>query len=214
MVSCASFPTVHEYSILISVLRLKDNSFSRLRPSLDLFTHMMERFRICPRFKEFVMSFGAKIKEYDYSTPACKIRISPMSSPSPNPSGAVENLQMLECLYGFRYVASTNSYHTKDPWSIRQIAVYQSYDFSTRKVVWIVVGASLPAEMLLRSRMKTGSDKPSVVDVFSLHASFLDMSLANWRWLLQNLTEKVQKVVRHLSVPTKCTTNASSSITK
>jgi len=153
---------------------------------------MMERIRVCPRFKEFVMSFGAKTNEYDYSTPACKIRTSSTSSPLSYPSGVAENLQRLECLYGFRYAASTND---DDPWSMRQIAVYQNYDFSARKVVWTVVGASQPAEKLLRTRMETSSDKPSIVDVFSLHASLLDMSLADWRRFLWDLTEKVQKVV-------------------
>ena len=184
--------TLREYSIFSSVLRFTLNSFSRISPSLGLFTHMMERIRICPRFKEFVMSFGTKTNEYDYSSPACKIRTSPTSSQLSHQSGVAENLQRLECLYGFRYVASTND---DDPWSIRQVAVYQNYDFSARKAVWTVVGASQPAEKLLRSRMETSSDKPSIVDIFSLHASLLDMSLADWRRLLWDLTEKVQKVV-------------------
>jgi len=41
----------------------------------------MDCFSINPRFKEFVMSFGYKNKEYDFAPPACRFRLLyPLSS--------------------------------------------------------------------------------------------------------------------------------------
>jgi hypothetical protein len=143
---------------------------------------MMAALEICPRFREFVTYFGFKPEEYEYSSPSVHY--------------VSNDTQTLECLYSFRYAADNGKRDPeKDPWSIRQTAIYQRYDFNTAKVIWVGVGASQEAEALMHSHLKGGSQRSSVSDIFTLHASLIKVSLADWRGLLLDVKKKVQKLV-------------------
>lgn len=184
----------------ISLLRFTEHSNSRLSPTQAFFEHLMVKFQISPRFYDFVQSFGFKEKEYDYSVPACKLRISPRVWASPYESitglpNASNELLKLECLYGFRYAADNGTRDSgKDRWSIRQTAIYQSYDPRTNKFVWVGIGVSNDVENALRTYLNARS-KTSVLDAFVLHADILDISIRDWRWLLSEITEKVEELV-------------------
>lgn len=147
------------------------------------------------------MYFGFKSKEYEYTSPTCKMWISPNRSRNlggshPLVHSVSNDTQIMECLYSFRYAADNGKRDPEqDCWSIRQTALYQRYDFRTAKVVWVGIGVSRDAEALIHTHLKGESQKSSILDIFVLHTSLIHASLADWRWLLLDVKKKVQKLV-------------------
>jgi len=185
-----------------SFLRHTSNSNSRLSPSKHLFDGLVGKYDISPRFQEFVMSFGFKRKEYDYAPPASKVRIyedktTRLDSSKDFISDQASILQKFECMYGFRYAANNGSSdpERRDPWSMRQTAVYQSYWPTRKRTIWVIIGASASVELLV-DRYLAVSHQIALPYQFTLHAVMIEVSLAEWRWYLRDLTERVQKLVR------------------
>ncbi|OAG07883.1 uncharacterized protein CC84DRAFT_1140220 [Paraphaeosphaeria sporulosa] len=105
----------------------------------------------------------------------------------------------LRLCYNLRSVEPSGS-DPQIPWSIRQCAVYHSYDIQTGRALWVTVkGNELikeriqDEEMLLpftqaKSRPETFS---STLDV---HLMLCDWASENWRWYLNDLERKVQRL--------------------
>lgn len=78
---------------------------------------------------------------------------------------------------------------------MRQTAVYQQYDASTGRTIWIFIGASPDMEDRVDRYMLSDSQLPAIAP-FSLHLAMVETSLAGWRWYLAEMTERVQQQVR------------------
>ncbi|KAF2503366.1 hypothetical protein BU16DRAFT_521949 [Lophium mytilinum] len=169
----------------IFFIRFTRNSNSRLSPSQTLFDGLLHKFSINPRFKEFVMSFGQKNKEYDFAPPTCRFRYSK--------GGKAMRTKQYECAYGLRYVADNGNVNGKERWSVRQYAVYQRYDPSRRQNIWIFIGipksSSLERHIIAYTRRQEASDP---TQAFALHLTMIEASLVEWRWYLNDMTQRVQ----------------------
>jgi hypothetical protein len=84
------------------------------------------------------------------------------------------------------------------PWSIRQVAIYHTFDFETGNAVWITVKGNTQikkriTELLKPSKSRTNS---SVGDAFSetlrIHLLLCNWALENWRWYINDLERSVQ----------------------
>ncbi|KAF2454562.1 hypothetical protein BDY21DRAFT_352121 [Lineolata rhizophorae] len=154
----------------------------RLSPSHKLFESLLNHFSITSRFKEFAMSFGFKQREDDFAPPACKFRLLHSGS----------TIGGYECCYGFRYVAeNATGDQKKEKWSVRQTAVYQKYEKTLERCIWVVIGASADAEARI-DRFLHSAINTCATDPFALHLTLLENSLAEWRWYLADLSERVQ----------------------
>ncbi|KAF2805158.1 uncharacterized protein BDZ99DRAFT_574767 [Mytilinidion resinicola] len=166
-------------------IRFTRNSNSRLSPSQALFDGLLHKFSVNPRFKEFVMSFGQKNKEYDFAPPTCRFRFSK--------GDKAMKTKQYECLYGLRYVADNGNVDGKERWSVRQYAVYQRYDPSRSQNVWIFIGipkrSSLERHIIAYTRRQDNSDP---AQAFALHLTMIEASLVEWRWYLNDMTQRVQ----------------------
>jgi hypothetical protein len=182
-------------------LQFTVNSLTRISPSLPLFEGLMSTFEVSPRFREFVTCFGFKRKEYDYTPPSCKVRhISQQPWDQDNIVGAALDAKTqgsgFECMYGFRYAVDKGTEETwRNRWSVRQTAVYQKYDSTIDKVVWICVGASKETEKYITEH-SISHNRLGIADLFLIHAFIIGTSLASWRSYILYLSESIQKIVR------------------
>ena len=103
-----------------------------------------------------------------------------------------------------RYAEFTNR-PRKEPWSLRQMAVYNRFkptcveaSISTPpRSTWILVGASGRAEELLDLYSRHMTAPVSRFNPFELHAMMLDISIASWRAYLIDLGNSVSSQVCH-----------------
>lgn len=97
------------------------------------------------------------------------------------------------------------------PWSIRQTAIYHSFDVETSRATWIVV----KADHLMKDRIMSATEAVGLSDLASFetlggafastlatHLMFCEWSGENWRWYINFLEEALQNVTRQpLSAP-------------
>jgi len=109
----------------------------------------------------------------------------------------------LECSYILRYVEFTNRPGGKNPWSLRQFAIYHRYKPSQRSrcSTWIIVGASQRTEVRLDRYTRSIEDLIEA-NPFELHVIFLDTALASWRPYLVHLGQLVDYQVGVLLLTT------------
>lgn len=93
-----------------------------------------------------------------------------------------------ECAYGLRYVEENDKGDNKDPWSIRQSAVYHQHAEGTKLDTWILIAASESAKRRIDDYASHACQIHT--NPFELHLVILDTSIANWRWYIAELTEK------------------------
>jgi hypothetical protein len=131
------------------------------------------------------MSFGYKNKEYDFAPPTCRFRLSKI--------GTGFDIKQYECAYGLRYVADNGNVDGKERWSIRQYAVYQRYDPSRSQNIWIFIGIPKGSSLerhITAYAMRQETSHPA--HAFLLHLTMVEASLVEWRWYLNDITQRVQ----------------------
>jgi hypothetical protein len=93
------------------------------------------------------------------------------------------------------------------PWSVRQTALYHSFDMETGKACWMIVKGS----NLIRDRIQSVSKGPSELSSFETTASSFASTLAthlvlcdwcdeDWRWYLTFLEKRLQDLTRRAQV--------------
>ena len=173
----------------------------------------MSQFVIFPRFKEFVLLFGAKHGENDIGPPQLRFRKLPAYQEKTGhqlsagfgivfpslffSSIASSRLTNLELAYGLRY-AELNNRRAQDPWSIRQTVVYHKYKTNDRSSTWVMIAASRRTETSLDRYIKSCEDIAQL-NPFEIHLILLDTALANWRPYIVDLTERITQQVCSIS---------------
>jgi hypothetical protein len=97
-----------------------------------------------------------------------------------------------ECAYGLRYVELNGYNGNKDPWSVRQTAIYQKYHRGIQ--TWVFISASRNIEELVDKYIHQVADdgkKGPLRNSFELHLALMEASLKNWRWYIKSLVERV-----------------------
>ena len=168
----------------------------------------MSLFVVFPRFKEFVLLFGAKHGENEIGPPQLRFRKMPTFKERPGDrlsagfgicrcSNCVLGLTQLEIAYGLRY-AELNHRSVQDPWSIRQTVIYHKYKANDKSSCWVMIAASKRTEVSLDRYIKSCEDIAQL-NPFEIHLIVLDTALANWRPYIVGLTEKLTQQVRKIS---------------
>ena len=111
------------------------------------------------------------------------------------------------------------------PWSIRQSAVYHSFDLDFGRANWIV----LKGDRLMKNRIKAVTNNGClgeesallIIDrafaaTLAIHLIFCEWSSENWRWYINFLDEEFQATTRHtltsvVETPTSPMTETTSS---
>ena len=208
LLNVARFRLMWVLTAVSSVVRQR-NSYSRLNITQELFDSLMREFAIMPRFKEFVLLFGAKQRESEIGPPQMRFKISPAKTGFADDGAPLavgfgkcisvldrtSVLTALECAYSLRYVERTNRYPNR-PWSVRQTVIYQRYALESGSSSWVYIALSASAELQLASYMKQCEDI-TAVNPFELHVVLLDTALATWRPYIVFLTNTITQQVCH-----------------
>ncbi len=147
-------------------------------------------------FGQFVLSFGWKKREYDIGPPPCRFESSSNSTHAkfhnfgrPHSICTVLHANNIECAYGLRYVVLNNHGNGKEPWSVRQWALFYRYYEGVE--TWIVISPSesLEAEIADHILQLEPADN-SVRNPFEIHLALVTIALTNWRLYIKSLVER------------------------
>ena len=181
------------------------HSYSRLLATRELFEKMMATFHVLPRFREFVLLFGAKHGEYEIGPPQLRFRrlVAARNDEQTDYLGfgiasasvsLSEADQCVDCAYGLRYV-ELKQRKNDNPWSVRQTAIYHKYRSKYKSSTWIMISASEKTELCLDRYVRSCTDLAGL-NPFEIHLIILDTALANWRPYIVDLTERIMEQVR------------------
>ncbi|OAL48748.1 hypothetical protein IQ07DRAFT_85531 [Pyrenochaeta sp. DS3sAY3a] len=175
-----SFVEQTRHNFRVFYLRQR-HSYSRIQITKPLFEQLVEACHVFPRFNEYLIGFGSKQGESEVGPPPLKFR--PLRTAQRN---------TYQCAYILRYVEFTNRPGGRDPWSLRQFAVYHRYKPCQRSrcSTWILTGASQRTERRLDQYTRSIEDLIQT-NPFELHVIFIDTAIASWRHYLVHLTQLV-----------------------
>lgn len=165
----------------------------------DMFMFIFTYHQIVPCFLDFVLPFGAQINARDtyFSGLRNESRIASGNCGVQIPQLLRSGKELRMC-YNLRS-AEPSASDPALPWSIRQCAVYHSFDVQTGKALWVTVKGNdlikerIQDDEILRqlSRAETRSGKLS--SALKMHLMLCDWASENWRGYVSELEEKVRK---------------------
>jgi hypothetical protein len=108
----------------------------------------------------------------------------------------VELTGTTELCYNLRFVQH-NGRTEGDPWSLRQIGVYQKYEGTTRRSVWIFISASdVPQQAIEAVRQSNAFDlEPRLSGIVAFHAALLETAALEWHTYLESLNAQIELLV-------------------
>lgn len=160
-------------------------------------------------FLNFVHAFGFKFSEIDDTNRACdgyQRRISYTEERAPRSYGKQSDnpgLEKANTADPSEFCFNLHSYEknggkTGNPWSLRQMGIYQKFDLYSQKHVWILLQPFSLAQRTLTRILKRcalhGSTSRNLHPM-SLHARFMDTAALNWSAYLGDLRNDINMLV-------------------
>jgi hypothetical protein len=108
---------------------------------------------------------------------------------------------ILECAYGFRYAklngrfAAINGNPDYDPWSIRQVAVYQQYNSTHDRNTFLIVAPADELRQIVEQEVLNTTKRRQRLNPFRLHLIVLQALQENWRLYIRDLEITLKKQV-------------------
>ncbi|KAI9779425.1 MAG: hypothetical protein M1839_007390 [Geoglossum umbratile] len=157
-------------------------SWGRLQISFEMFKRLLTLKDVSPIFTEYVQAFGTKVTGED--DPFFGSYNRKVSFPL---NGALRSENdHYEFCFLIRRFEKHGRPELKDPWSLRKMAVYQRYNFATRKSVWILIRPFEGCKSRLWRDYSTCFQDPERVEPhpMTLHILFIIFATLNWRQYL------------------------------
>ncbi len=168
---------------------------SRLLVTRELFDAFMLHFQVLPQFWEYVLLFGAKIRENEMSPPQLRFRKLAVDETELRTRCSVGfGTGIHHTMYGLRY-AELNKRGGNRPWSIRQTAIYHQYTAVDKSSSWVMIAPSERIQSSLDLYVGSCTDL-AALNPFEIHVLIVDSALANWRSYIIALTEQITHQVR------------------
>ena len=174
-----------------------------------------------PDFLDFVFPFGESEHAQDFHFSGFRAENQFGNEPGAERALSVPELgrsgKQFQMCFNLRSVEPT-TYDSRRPWSIRQTAVYHSFDVENGRTVWIFVkGNSLfrdRIESAAANRSKTEKNDITSFDTvtaafassLNVHLMLCEWARENWRWYINFLEEFFQELTRrslHATVDTE-----------
>lgn len=183
------------------------NSRERLRVSYEMITCALTHHQVMPNFLDFIFPFGYQhyAEDFHFSGFREDTRLS-------IPGGGLQIPELGRSGREVRICYSLKSVepHIKTPdwpWSVRQAALYHSFDLETGKTCWVVVKGSNLIRDRIQSATSPDADGASELPSFETNASSFASTLAthlvlcdwcdeDWRWYLTFLEKRLQDLTR------------------
>jgi len=171
-----------------------------------MFSFLFTIYQVAPSFLDFVFPFGLSEEAQDFYFSGLReeCRLASYDKASGLPSLDRSGRDLRFC-YNLRSVESTRS-SSKIPWSIRQCAVYHTFDVESGRMLWIVVKGN--KEIMKRvtevSQNSTQNGDPfkSRSAAFSAslktHLVMCNWSGENWRWYINALEDRLSTLAQGL----------------
>lgn len=105
-----------------------------------------------------------------------------------------------EITYNFYHVEQHGRSNLRDPWSIRQTAVYQKFSFKNENSTWIIVQLAKPIRNNIE-KVIAGDGPPSSTTrghwllPIVIHTMIMTMSQRNWKTYIQYLAKRLATLV-------------------
>ena len=116
--------------------------------------------------------------------------------------------------YNIRFV-ELNERDSGDPWSLRQMGVYEKFKFQSRSSKWILLQPSPAALQALEDGLRSrGHDLHSFTNSMSLHTRLLFTSSRQWPDYIDYLRAQLERLVRTSDFRTLYLTHSQSRISK
>ena len=169
----AAFSALQVYSIR------QRNSYSALSVSLGLYQALSDTVAVPESFNSYFVHFGARDGEVEIALP---------------PRTKKHNASESQCMYGIRFVELNSRVDVAEPssrWSLRQSAVYASYNPIKQQTRWIFVALSPVVQDFIISLWNT-CNKPELLRSEHIHVAIYKTLVNNWRPYIVALTEEVE----------------------
>lgn len=159
-----------------------------------------------PEFVDFLLPFGFRSYAQDFYFSGFRQRTQlgeQWRKIAPNARPLDKRYQIC---YNFKSVEPSDS----DSWSIRHCAIHHSFDLKDVRTSWIIVkGNQLMKRRIESATSDQGPQEPSDYKSMSgafktsleTHLVFCDWSAENWRWYINSLEDKFQRMTRTFSAP-------------
>jgi len=172
---------------------------------------LFTRLRVHPNFLDVVHIFCEKVGPVEESFNSFFTNVTPQSSLNGQGFGASQNSSygtfvlvfrtssilrktFEEIGYNIKYVAPHGRTFPKDPFSVREVGVYQKYSAETQECQWIFLQASDQ----LKDRLKRTFERSShtiPLNQIQMHALIIGSVSEEWRDYLVYLEESFSKLV-------------------
>ena len=177
------------------------HSRERLKISRAMLMLALSYHQVMPSFLDFLFPFGRQEDAQDFYFSAFRSHFSfddssrSLAIPQFGRSG-----RFYELCYNLKSVENSK-YQDDWPWSIRQCAIYHSFDVREGRATWIIV----EADPLVKRRLASAIGPRGLPETKSFqsvgkgfeaclatHLIFAEWSSSNWRWYIKFLEEECQ----------------------
>jgi hypothetical protein len=175
------------------------NSWAPIQTSADTLKKLLAAHAVCPIFLDALFAFGAKVTgDDDPYFNLCHQQDNDAGFGKHVLYMKVRWLSSVELCYLLRSYEKHNRSTLKNPWSLRQMAVYHKYDRQTATSVWIFIQPFKRCKLALWKEFpRTRCSSPKLY----LHTLLISLTLRDWRWYLNDRRQFVSQFVSFLSVP-------------
>jgi len=175
-----------------------------------MFTTVLTHYQAMPSFLDFVFPFGHQLYAEDFYFSGFRedTRMSLSDGGLQIPELGRSGRDVRLC-YNLKSVESIeNQGQRRDlPWSVRQTALYHSFDIDTGKASWVVIKGN----HLVRDRIKSATTPHAgnesrykffettagaFISTLTTHLVLCEWSVEDWRWYITSLEKKLQELTR------------------
>ena len=190
------------------------HSWSHLEISADLLKMLMTFFHVSPSFLTYLFTFGLKATTDDnpffgsYTRrmflPVAERERSEKDCYGKTPLRELGTCSEIdwrpaEFYYTVRHFEEHGRPELQDPWSLRQMAVYQRYYFSVKRSVWIMIQPFQSCQSKLWNDsyrfFRISDDDMAIPNPMSLHVQILCLTTSNWQWYFDTVRRKLSQFV-------------------
>lgn len=154
--------------------------------------------QVMPAFLDFLFPFGQQKYQKDFHSTGFRheTRLDEvdrgLALPDLGRSG-----RTLQLCYSLKSVEPSKT--GNEEWTIRQTALYHSFDMESGRAVWFIIKAN----QMMKKRIKESSNSPELVSFenlsrsfassFGVHLMLCDWARENWRWYINSLEDRLQE---------------------
>jgi hypothetical protein len=161
--------------------------------------------QVLPAFLDFLFPFGKQryAKDFQFSAFCHEDRLS-LDERGLNLPGLGRSGRDIRICYNLKSVEPSKS-QSEWPWSVRQTAVYHSFDIETGKAIWIIIKGDQLMKRRVEAFTKPNSSQgtqaldtleTSISSSLAIHLILLEWCREKWRWYINFLEQELQVSTR------------------